>query len=102
MVMKESPLKKTFNNPVWSHILTALGVLAVIDWIVFPALTAPSTIFNIIGLLALIGTVIFVFYYVKDTWFSKSEEEKILETKWKEELEKKVKETRSNLKTKKK
>jgi hypothetical protein len=68
-----------------------LGVIAVIDWIVFPALTAPSTIFNVLGLLALIGIIVFAFHYIKDTWFTKSDEEKRLDADWKFELEKKMK-----------
>lgn len=100
MVMKESPLKKTFNNPVWNHVLTFLGVAVVIDWIVFPALTAPNTIFNILGLLTLIGVSLFIFHYIKDTWFTKSDEEKHMEAEWKAELEKKVKEVKVKTKSK--
>jgi hypothetical protein len=77
-----------------------LGVAAVIDWIVFPALTAPSTIFNILGLLTFIGTVIFVFHYIKDTWFTKSDEEKRMEADWKTEVEKKMKEVKPKSKKK--
>ena len=98
--MKESPLKKTVNSPVWKHVLTILGVVAVIDWVIFPSLTAASTVFNVFGLSVAIGTSIFLFYYIKDTWFTKSDEEKDLEAKWKVDLEKKVEETKS--KTKKK
>lgn len=68
-----------------------MGVIAVIDWIVFPALTAPSTIFNVLGLLALMGIIVFTFHYIKDTWFTKSDEEKRLDADWKFELEKKMK-----------
>lgn len=64
--MKESLLKRTFNSPVWKHILTVLGVIAVIDWIIFPALTAANTIYNIGGFTVLLVTIVFVFYYVKD------------------------------------
>lgn len=64
--MKESLIKRTFNSPVWKHILTVLGVIAVIDWIIFPALTAANTIYNISGFVALLVTMVFVFYYVKD------------------------------------
>jgi hypothetical protein len=96
--MKQSPLKKTFNNPIWNHILTFLGVVAVIDWIVFPALTAPSTIFNILGLLILIGTTVFIFHYIKDTWFTKSDEEKRMEADWEAEVAKKTKDIKKNLK----
>ena len=98
--MKDSPLKKTVNSPVWKHVLTILGVVAVIDWVIFPSLTAASTVFNVFGLSVAIGTSIFLFYYIKDTWFTKSDEEKDLEAKWKADLEKKVEETKS--KTKKK
>ena len=80
--------------------MTILGVVAVIDWVIFPSLTAASTVFNVFGLSVAIGTAIFLFYYIKDTWFTKSDEEKDLEAKWKTDLEKKVEETKS--KTKKK
>lgn len=63
--MKEL-FQKTLNNPIWKHILTALGVVAVVDWVVFPSLTAPSTIFNILGLLIAITVGIFVFVYIKN------------------------------------
>lgn len=83
-------LKQAFDSPAWTHILTGLGVIAIIDWVVFPSLTAASTIFNVFGLIAAIGTAVFVYHYVKDTWFTKSEQEQQLEKEWKEDLEKKV------------
>lgn len=64
--MKESLFKRTFTSPLWKHILSVLGIIAVLDWVVFPALTASNTMFNIVGLLALLGTLLYAFYYVKD------------------------------------
>lgn len=67
--MKEL-FKKTFNSKIWKHILIVLGVVAVIDWIIFPALTVPSTIFNIAGLLVAAGTSIFVGVYIKENFLN--------------------------------
>ena len=67
--MKEL-FKKTFNNPVWKHILIALGVIAIIDWVIFPALTAPSTIFNIVGFLTSALVSVFVGVYIKENFLN--------------------------------
>jgi tetrahydromethanopterin S-methyltransferase subunit C len=64
--------KKTYNHPALKHILIALGVVAVIDWIIFPSLTAPSTVFNILGLLIAALTGIFVGVYVKENFLDKN------------------------------
>jgi hypothetical protein len=69
--MKEI-FKKTFSNPVWKHILTALSIIVVIDWIVFPSLTAPSTIFNVIGLLVAAVLGVFVGVYIKENFLDKN------------------------------
>lgn len=66
--MKEL-FKKTFDHPYWSHVLNFLGVMAILDWIVFPALTAPSTIFNISGMFVGIGLIAYTLIYVKENFF---------------------------------
>jgi hypothetical protein len=63
--MKEK-FKNVFNKDVWNPIIVGLGVLAIIDWIIYPSLTAPSTIFNIFGLVVAIGTAVFIGVYIKE------------------------------------
>ena len=67
--MKES-LKKVFKHPAWKHILRLIGVFAVFEWVVFPSLTAPSTIFNIVGLLVAAALGIFVGIYIKEEFLN--------------------------------
>jgi len=45
-------------------------VIAVIDWVIFPSLTAPSTIFNILGLLVSVATLVFVGVYIKENFLN--------------------------------
>ena len=91
-------MKKLFNDKRWEPILMLLGNIAIFDWIIFPGLTAASTFINMLTVLGFIAVFLFDLNYVKETWFTKSEEEKALEAKWKADLEKKMKQ----VKTKKK
>lgn len=68
--MKEI-LKKTFKNPIWKHILVGLGVIGILDWVIFPSLTVPSTIFNIFGLLVAAAVSVFVGIYIKEEFLNK-------------------------------
>ena len=91
-------MKKLFNDERWEPILMLLGNIAVFDWLIFPGLTAASTFINILTVLAFIALFLFDLNYVKEKYFTKSDEEKALEAKWKADLEKKMKQ----VKTKKK
>jgi hypothetical protein len=75
-----------------------LGNIAIFDWLIFPGLTVASTFINILTVLGFIAVFLFDLNYVKEKYFTKSEEEKALEAKWKADLEKKMKQ----VKTKKK
>ena len=91
-------MKKLFNDKRWEPILMLLGNIAMFDWVIFPGLTAASTFINILAVLVFIAVFLFDLNYVKEKYFTKSEEEKALEAKWKADLEKKMKQ----VKTKKK
>jgi amino acid transporter len=91
-------MKKLFNDEQWEPILMLLGNIAIFDWIIFPGLTAASTFINMLTVLVFIAVFLFDLNYVKERYFTKSEEEKALEAKWKADLEKKMKQ----VKTKKK
>ena len=64
--MKEL-FKKTFNNKITTPIFVGLGTFAIFTFIVFPGLTAPSTIFNIVSGVVGLFTLVFVFFYLKDS-----------------------------------
>lgn len=64
--MKEL-FKKTFNNKITTPIFIGLGTFSIFTFIVFPGLTAPSTIFNIISGVVGLFTLVFVFFYLKDS-----------------------------------
>jgi hypothetical protein len=91
-------MKKLFNDKRWEPILMLLGNIAMFDWVIFPGLTAASTFINILAVLVFIAVFLFDLNYVKEKYFTKSEEEKALEAKWKADLDKKIKQ----MKTKKK
>jgi hypothetical protein len=91
-------MKKLFNDKRWEPILMLLGNIAIFDWLIFPGLTVASTFINILTVLGFIAVFLFDLNYVKEKYFTKSEEEKALEAKWKADLEKKMKQ----VKTKKK
>ena len=91
-------MKKLFNDKRWEPILMLLGNIAIFDWIIFPGLTAASTFINMLTVLGFIAVFLFDLNYVKEKYFTKSDEEKALEAKWKADLDKKIKQ----MKTKKK
>ena len=93
-------MKKLLNDKRWEPILILLGNIAIFDWLIFPGLTVANTFINMLTVLGFIAVFLFDLNYIKERWFTKSEEEKALEEKWKEDLEKKVKEVKR--KTKKK
>jgi hypothetical protein len=90
-------MKKLFNDPRWEPILMLLGNIAVFDWLIFPGLTVASTFINMLTIIGFIAVFLFDLNYVKEKYFTKSEEEKALEAKWKADLEEKM----EKLKTKK-
>jgi hypothetical protein len=93
-------MKRLFNDKRWEPILMLLGNIAVFDWIIFPGLTAASTFINILTVLVFIALFLFDLNYVKEKYFTKSDEEKALEAKWKADLEKKIKQMKKQNKTK--
>ncbi len=62
--MKET-LKKTFNTNVLSVVGIVFGIGGTFQFIVFPGLTAPDTILNILSLLIGIFLLLFVFHFVQ-------------------------------------
>ena len=88
-------MKKLFNDKRWEPILMLLGNIAIFDWIIFPGLTAASTFINILTVLGFIAVFLFDLNYVKEKYFTKSEEEKALEAKWKADLDKKMKQVKT-------
>ena len=93
-------MKKLFNDKRWEPILMLLGNIAIFDWIIFPGLTAASTFINMLTVLVFIAVFLFDLNYVKEKYFTKSEEEKALEAKWKADLDKKIKQMKKQNKTK--
>ena len=64
--MKEL-FKKTFDNKITTPVFVGLGTFAIFTFIVFPGLTAASTIFNVVSALVGLFTLVFVFFYMKDS-----------------------------------
>ena len=62
--MKEI-LKKTFDVSVLSVVGVVLGIILIFEFIVFPGLTAPDTIQNILALLIGIFSILFAFNFIK-------------------------------------
>jgi hypothetical protein len=91
-------MKKLFNDKRWEPILMLLGNIAVFDWLIFPGLTAASTFINMLTILVFIAVFLFDLNYVKEKYFTKSEEEKALEAKWKADLDKKMKQMKKQKK----
>lgn len=92
-------MKKLFNDKRWEPIFMILGNIAVFDWLIFPGLTAPSTFINMLTVVGFIALFLFDLNYVKEKYFTKSEEEKQLEAEWNENLEKKMKQVKRKPKT---
>lgn len=94
-------MKKLFNDSRWEPILILLGNIAMFEWIIFPGLTVASTFINMLTVLVFIAMFLFDLNYIKETWFTKPEEEKIEEEKWKQKIEELQKEVAKKVKTKK-
>jgi hypothetical protein len=62
--MKEL-LKKTFNTNVLTVVGTVFGIGLIFQFIVFPGLTAPDTVLNILALLIGGFSLLFVFHFVQ-------------------------------------
>ncbi len=93
-------MKKLLNDKRWEPILILLGNIAILDWLIFPGLTVASSFVNMLTVIGFIAMFLFDLNYIKERWFTKSEEEKALEAKWKADLEEKMKTVKR--KTKKK
>jgi hypothetical protein len=83
-------MKKLFNDKRWKPILILLGNIAAFSWIIFPGLTVASTFINMLTVLVFIALFLFDLNYVKETWFTISEEEKREAEKWKEHIMKQM------------
>jgi hypothetical protein len=62
--MKES-LKKTFSTSVLAVVAVVFGIGIIFQFIVFPGLTAPDTILNLLALLVGIFSLLFAFHFVQ-------------------------------------
>ena len=91
-------MKKLFNDPRWEPILMLLGNIAIFDWLIFPGLTVANTFINMLTIIGFIAVFLFDLNYVKEKYFTKSEEEKALEAKWKADLEEKMEKIKSKTK----
>jgi len=85
--MKEI-VNKLKNDSRWQPVLVFLGNLIILEFIIFPGLTVSSTFVNMLCVLIFIALFLFDLNYVKEKYFTKSEEEKEEEVKWKEKIEK--------------
>ena len=83
-------MKKLFNDKRWKPILVLLGNIVAFGWIIFPGLTVASTFINMLTVLVFIALFLFDLNYVKETWFTISEEEKMEAEKWKEHIMKQM------------
>ena len=92
-------MKKLFNDKRWEPIFMILGNIAVFDWLIFPGLTVASSFINMLTVVGFIALFLFDLNYVKEKYFTKSEEEKQLEAEWNENLEKKMKQVKRKSKT---
>jgi len=64
-------LKKLISKRLLEPILVVFGLIALLQWVVFPGLTEPNTFLNIVSALVGILCGIFVILYVKETFFPK-------------------------------
>jgi Na+(H+)/acetate symporter ActP len=62
--MKEA-LKKTFNVNVMAVVGVVFGIILTFEFIVFPGLTAPDTILNILSVLVGIFSILFAFHFIQ-------------------------------------
>jgi amino acid permease len=91
--MKEI-VNKLKNDSRWQPILVFLGNLVILEFIILPGLTVASTFVNMLCVLIFIALFLFDLNYVKEKYFTKSEEEKQFQSEWnekKEEMEEKLK-----------
>lgn len=57
-------LNKVFKKGNIESVLVGLGVLLIIEYLIFPGLTAPDTFTNIVSSLGAIVLGLFVYYYI--------------------------------------
>jgi len=93
-------MKNLFKHEAWEPIGMVLGNIAMLDWIIFPGLTAASSFVNALSVVVFIAMFLFDINYVKEKYFTKSDEEKALEAKWKADLEEKMKQVKRKSKIK--
>lgn len=62
--MKEL-LKKTFNTNILAVVGIVFGLILTFQFIVFPGLTAPDTILNLLSILIGIFSILFTFYLIQ-------------------------------------
>lgn len=67
--MKEI-INKAFNKKTLEPILIFLGAIAVIDWGIFPLLTAASTFHNVMGLVIAGALSMFIGVYIKEKFLN--------------------------------
>ena len=66
-------MKKLFNDKRWKPILVLLGNMVMLQWVIFPGLTAANSLINMLSVLIFIAMFLFDLNYVKETFFTKSE-----------------------------
>lgn len=69
--MKEL-LNKLFNKKIITPIISGIGVIMTFEYVIFPGLTAPNTLINIVSVLILLLLFAFIYYFFKvDLLFKK-------------------------------
>lgn len=61
-------MKRFFDHPTWNHAVNFIAIMILLEFVVFPALTASSTAFNIAGLFVGIGLVVYTGIYIQDNF----------------------------------
>jgi hypothetical protein len=67
----ENETKKSYNWKKWESLLVAFVTILAFEFVIFPALTAASWIFNTVGFLLGVGLGIFLYEYYKSKFFKK-------------------------------
>jgi hypothetical protein len=77
-------MKKLINDKRWEPILVLLGNIAIFDWLITPGLTIANTFINMLTVLGFIALFLFDLNYIKEKYFTTSEEEKQFQSEWNE------------------
>jgi hypothetical protein len=57
-------IKKTLQKPLVESILLGISVFIILDFLIFPGLTAPNTIYNILSVIGFGVLSLFIYQYI--------------------------------------